>query len=321
MRDSSIAVLVVGSLIAAPLTSCSILINTDERQCETDADCIDAELGTICVDQVCENETRCQGPTCTLSDTQSNGKCSSDDDCDNSASPRCFNDTCVSREVASTWQCTADDQTIRSNTVRFGFRIVDFLSREPPKQIVVNACRKNDFACIEPAATFTDVDGTGHAQFELTSGFLGFFEIHSDAMTTLLYVTKPIIKNTTSRDVPVLTASSVQLASMVAGTTFDSSRGLALLEALDCSDTPASGVQFTLGTEAGQQFYIVDQLPSLEAQVTVYDEANNAATGGFLNIQPGFVTFNARLGVDGFQLGSFNAQIRADTITFIEMHF
>jgi hypothetical protein len=53
----------------------------------------------------------------------------------------------------------------------------------------------------------------------------------------------------------------------------------------------------------------------------VYDSINNTASGGFINVPPGFVEFTARIGTDGIELGSFNAQIRARTITFIDMHF
>jgi hypothetical protein len=232
-----------------------------------------------------------------------------------------LNETCVSNELASHWLCTADDQSIKPASVRYGFHIVDFLSREPPKNIVVKACRSNDVGCAEPVSTFNDTDGTGHAQFDLPSGFFGFFDIHSDAIPTLLYVTKPIVKNTLNRDLPVLTGATVQLTAQVTGFTVDSKKGLALLEALDCSDTPQGGVQFAVTSAMADQFYLVDQVPSRDATVTVYDEVNNTANGGFVNVPTGFNTFSARLGVDGLELGSFNAQVLEGGITFIDMHF
>lgn len=321
MHDS-ITDCVVGLLCVAAFTSCSVLIHTNERQCKQDADCVAAKLGTICVDQVCVADGECVGSACSVSNAAASaGPCASDTECNDDAAPRCLNKNCVSTEIASRWLCTTDNQTIRTNTVRYGFHIVDFLSREPPKNITARACRNSDVACAEPVATFTDTDKTGHAQFELPSAFVGFFEIESDALPTLLYVTKPIVKNTLNRDLPMLTADTLQLLSGVIGYPYDMTKGLALLEALDCSDTPTGGIQFDTVGSSADRFYIVDQVPSRDATLTAYDETNNTANGGFLNVRPGFVTFSARLGAGGPELGSFNARIRANTITFIDMHF
>lgn len=323
MHDLSIAKCVVGVFCAASLASCTLLIGTSERQCKSNADCVSAKLGTLCVDQVCIDGNNCQGqPGCTSESVlPSSGKCTDDRDCTNNNAPRCFNGSCESRELAERWICQAEDTMIRSATVRYSFRIVDFLSGIPPKNIVVKACRNNDVGCETPVSTFTDMEGTGHAQFELTAGFLGFFDIRSDSMPTLLYVTKPIYKNTLNRDLPVLSAGTVQLTAAYAGVKFDSAKGLALLEAIDCSETPAGGISFKVNDSNANQFYLVDQAPSLEATVTMYDEKTNSANGGFINVQPGFVTFSAFLGVDGLKLGSFNAQVRANTVTFIDMDF
>jgi len=321
MHDSFGAKWVLLLCCAALGTSCSLLIGTGDKQCKSDADCVSANLGSLCVDQICVEQNECgDGGACTSVGAVTVGKCSSDRQCASPA-PRCLNGNCVSNAVAEQWLCVADEGTIRTNTVRYGFHIVDFLSRKPPKNIVVNACRSNDVACVEPVAVFTDQEGTGHAQFELPSGFFGFFELKSASLTTLLYVTKPIIKNTLNRDLPVLTAETIQLTAGILGYEFDMAKGLALLEALDCTDTPQGGIQFTLSGATGDQFYLVDQVPSRDATLTEYDAINNTANGGFVNVPPGFVTFTARLGVDGLELGSFNAQIRPNTITFIDMHF
>lgn len=309
-------------LLCVAVASCSALIRTGERQCKQDLDCVAAKLGTDCVDQVCIATSECVGTACpAVSGAGQQGPCATDKDCIEEAAPRCLSQHCVNKETAERWVCTADEQTIRSATVRYGFHIVDFLSRQPPADVIVNACRINDVECAEPVATFTDTDKTGHAQFDLPSGFLGFFEVHSASLPTLLYVTKPIIKNTLNRDLPVLTPAAMQLLVNLSGYPFDMAKGLVLLEALDCSDTPAGGIQFDVVGSTADRFYIVDQIPSHDVMLTEYDETNNSADGGFINVGPGFVTFSARLGSDGLELGTFNARIRANTITFIDMHF
>jgi hypothetical protein len=264
----------------------------------------------------------CTGSDCSTANAAlGNGVCMTDDQCTAPDAPRCLNTSCVNSDIAAQWLCSADDQTTPTTTVHYAFHIVDFLSREPPANIVVKACRSNDVACSDPVSMFTDTDGTGDAQFTLPSGFFGFFQILSDSLPALLYVTKPIVKNTLNRDLPVLTADTVQATASITGVKFDATKGLALLEAIDCTETPAGGVQFTLTGGNADQFYLVDQVPSRDAMVTAYDEVNNTADGGFINVDPGFVTFNAFLGVGGLALGSFNAQIRANTITYVDMHF
>jgi hypothetical protein len=64
----------------------------------------------------------------------------------------------------------------------------------------------------------------------------------------------------------------------------------------------------------------VDHLPNKDATISVYDMVNNVADGGFINLEPGFITFSAQLGVSGLALGGFNAHVRANTVTYIDMY-
>lgn len=323
MHDGLVVKGVAGIIFAAALSACSVWLSTDERQCQTDSDCVTARLGTMCVQQVCMDTSACSDGDCDAATSESQlpikTTCEGDADC-GGKTPRCLNNTCVDSQTAERWLCPPSDQTVRTNTVRYNFHVVDFLTRAPPKGVVAKACRNNDVGCDEPVDTFTDVEQTGNAQLTLPTGFVGFFEVKSEAIDTLLYITKPIIRNTLSRDLPVLTPDTVDLTATILGYPYDVNKGLALLEALDCSGTPQGGIHFET-REGGDPFYLVDQTPSKETQVSVYDENNNSASAGFINVPPGFVQFTARIGVDGLALGSFNAQIRPRTITFIDMHF
>src|SRR5882672_9384193 len=157
MHDLWIANCVVGFLYVTSLTGCSLMIKTSDRQCQSNEDCVASKLGTLCVQQVCTDSNQCQWPSCSTANAAiGDGTCTSDSQCMSATAPRCLNKSCVSSEIAQNWVCTADDQTIRSSNVRYGFHIVDFLSREPPKSIVAKACRSNDVGCAEPVATFTD---------------------------------------------------------------------------------------------------------------------------------------------------------------------
>lgn len=320
MNDKLVGSCVVG-MFSAALMSCSLLIHTNERQCKNDDDCKASMLGDVCVDQVCIAKTECTGNECSVSNGAAReGPCMNDDECTSPDAPRCFKASCVSRDVALQWSCSSDDQTVKSPTIRYGFHVVDFLSRQPPKNLVVKACRSNDVDCVEPVGMFDDPDKTGHAQFDLPNGFFGFFEVKSDALPTVLYVTKPITRNTLNRDLPVLTMDTVGLLLGLIDYKADITKGFVLIEALDCADTPGGGVQFRMGDKTAD-FYVVDQTPSRDAKLTVYDPSNNTADGGFVNVDPALLTFSARLGVDGLELGSFNARIRPNTVTFLDMYF
>lgn len=323
MHDG-LVVKAVAAICTLALSGCSLWLNTGERQCSSDTDCVEASLGTKCIQQVCMDTSECSGDVCDASTSSSEmgldmKPCGSDLDCDKER-PRCLNETCVDSATGDQWLCPPNDQTVRPDTVRYNFRVVDYLSRKPPKNVVAKACRNSDVGCVEPVAMFADVAETGHVQFMLPSGFFGYFEVKSSSMDTLLFVTEPIVKNTLNRDVPALTRDTVDLTATLLGYTYDQDKGLAFIEALDCSETPQGGVHFE-SREGGDPFYLVDQVPSKEAKMSVYDANNNTASGGFVNVPPGFVQISARVGTDGLWLGSFNAQIRARTITFIDMHF
>lgn len=323
MYDSTILRYVLLVTWAASLTGCTALLSLGDKQCNTDADCVSAKLGDSCVANACVDSTKCQGEACYSGDSGApGGVCTTEKQCAGTSTPRCFNGTCVTTEMYERWSCSTPPDATQP-MVRYGFKLVDYLSRKPPTNITVKACRNSDVGCTEPLATWADSDGMGKVSLLLPAPFLGFFEINGADVPALLYVTQPITQDTENRDVPVITNSTVQLLSTLAGFPYDNKKGLALLEAMDCSNKPQGGVQFKASRNSGtyDQFYLINQVPSQEAQLTEYDSTDNTADGGFINLEPGFITFRALLGVDGLELGSFNAQIRANTITFIDMHF
>jgi hypothetical protein len=307
------------------LSGCSVLVGVGDKQCNTNSECVSAKLGDRCIEHVCvESSASCKGSACSAADggvgEMPDGKCSTDSECGSGSTPRCMNGGCVSEELATRWMCTMEDQPAESGTVHYSFHVVEFVTRIAPMKITATACRTNDVACTVPVATFTDMDGSGLVEFDLPKGFLGFFEVKSDATPALSYLTKPVTEDTVDRDLQVPSPATVQLLAAIEGFQWEPSKGMALVEAFDCSGTPAGGVQFTESRGSSTPFYIVDNTPNKDATVSVYDVDKNVADGGFLNVQPGFVTFTAHWGVDGPELGSFNAHVRAGTVTYVDMY-
>jgi hypothetical protein len=311
---------VSGLIFALALSGgCSVLVDVDGKQCQADADCTSKNIGDACVHNVCVSRS---SPDAGAVDGPGSSGCSLDAQCKTAAAPRCMRGECVPSAVAERFVCSAEEVNETYANVRYSFQVLEFVTRKAPEGLVVLACRGNDVLCADPSARFEDKAGTGLVELDLPYGFLGYFDVKSKVtMPALSYLTKPLTADTHDRDLQVASTSTVQALASVAGVEFDETKGIAMLEAFDCGKTPAGGVHFTESKGAATAFYLVNHVPNSEVTLSVYDEVNNVADGGFINVQPGFVTFSARYGVDGPLLGEFNAAVRASTVTYIDMYF
>ena len=233
----------------------------------------------------------------------------------------CVDTMCQESKLDARWLCPVSAMSARADTVRYSVRVVDFVSGMPRQDLKAKACRSRDLRCEDPVATFVDTKQTGQVQLELPNGFLGFLELTSDAVDTLLYVTKPIVEDTNDRDITVPTLETIDLLASLLEYTWDMEKGLVVLEVLDCSEQPQSGIHFECHA-GGDGFYMVNGIPFKSEQMTMFDPMNNTAEGGFINVPPGLAQFSAQLGIeaDAMQLGTLKVQIRPRTLTIIEVH-
>lgn len=306
--------------IALQLGACSALIDVSGHQCETDAQCRDRQLGDVCSENVCITAPA-QTTGGVQEPTRRNDRCVREADC-SAAAPRCMRGTCVTQEVADLFLCRAqEDPPVDAAPVKYSFRVIEYVMRAPPANISAKACRGNDVKCTNPIMPVSISQDTGVVEFELPRGFLGFFEVLSDAMPALSYLTKPIAVDTVDRDLQLSSPQTFMTFAMLDGAEIDESKGVALLEAFDCQGKPVGGVHFESSVGNVRPFYIVNHVPNSAASVSSLDPVNNVADGGFMNVEPGFVTFTARYGVGGPVLGSFNVAVRANTFTFVDMYF
>jgi len=305
-------------------SGCSQLIDVEGLQCKADVECTSRMLGDKCVHNVCvtsSSPAACSGAGCADASTEMPG-CTEDAQCTSAAAPRCMHGECVASTVAERFLCSPDEASEDNpESVHYSFQVVEFISRKPPQNLVVTACRSNDVTCDDPSARFEDTENKGLVEFDLPYGFMGYFEVKSDALPAISYLTKPLKADTVDRDLQIASETTVQALASVAGIPYEPSKGIAMVEAFNCDKTPAGGVHFLESKGSATPFYLVNHLPNSEVNLSVYDANNNVADGGFLNLQPGFVTFTARYGVDGPMLGEFNATVRASTVTYIDMYF
>jgi hypothetical protein len=306
--------------MALQLSACSALIDVSGHQCETDTQCRDRQLGDMCSENVCVTlPAQTAGG---ISDpARRSDQCVRETDC-SAAAPRCMRGTCVTQDVADMFLCRPqEDAPIDAPPVKYKFKVIEYVMRVPPANIAAKACRDNDVRCVDPILPVRVDQDTGTVEFELPRGFLGFFEVLSDAVPALSYLTKPIMVDKEDRDLQLSAPETFRSFAMFDNAEIDDSKGVALLEAFNCQGMPVGGIHFESSVSDVRPFYIVNHVPSSTATVSSLDPVNMVANGGFMNVEPGFVRFTARYGVGGPVIGYFNAAVRASTFTFVDMYF
>jgi hypothetical protein len=228
MRDSwfRLTLLLSGSFVVG----CSALIDVGGKQCNSDNECVKAELGTSCVAHICVDKSSQHADAGMDMRLPADGMCTKDAQCTNKNEPRCMNGSCVPEELAERFLCAADPETTASGTVKYSVHVLEYVTRMPPKDLMVKACRGNDVGCSDPVAMFSDDQGTGDVSLDLPVGFMGFFDVQtSDTLGALSYVTKPVVEDTNDRDLQVVSPDTLQVLSTVAGVGFEASKGLYFL--------------------------------------------------------------------------------------------
>jgi hypothetical protein len=312
-------------LLVPMLASCSWLIDVDGDQCDSNSDCDRPGLSGSCQRGVCveleSSRGNCDGGDCSAPpDDEPDGvSCLGSMRCENGEI--CFKDQCVQERDVERFVCDDAPEPEETDLVHFEMHTLEFVSQMPLADMVVSACRANDVGCDSPVATFEDTEDTGTIALDLPFDFGGFLEVRSsNALTALWYFTEPLRAPRAAKDLLVPSSDTVQLLASVTGYARDMSKGLVILEAFDCEDVSVGGVHFEESKMGALPFFIVDELPNSEATVTVRDEMNDIAIGGFFNATPGFTLFTARLGLEGPKLGEFNANVRANTVTYLDIH-
>jgi hypothetical protein len=298
------------ALATAMVTSgCSLLLQLDGEQCRTDSDCVQSGLGAACSQGVCGSSpgkvtsASCGSvPTCAKTET-------------------CFKEQCAPSTLVQPFACERPHGD-PSAAVSLTLHITDYLSNKPVDGLVVRACPVADVLCQAPVATVEGNDGSADVVLHLPYGFAGFLDLTAkDTIETLFYFGKPLV-GTVDKAMTLAGSSAIDgLAALAlqANVTIDRSAGITFAQAFDCEGKAAGGIRFE-ASEAANSFFVVNGLPSLDAQLTVRDEAANAAGGGFFNLQPGFAVFTARVGTNGPKLGEYNAQVRAAGVTSLEFY-
>ena len=254
----------------------------------------------------------CDGGPCA---SEFAGSCLNESDCD--TAQECFKGQCVDPDAVAGYICAPPLPAAR-DPLPLNLQLREFNLEEPPQLATLTACRSGDSTCSNPVAMRSDSSRKGTFKIDLPYGFVGFVEIQSESsLTTLYYVMQPY-KIERSQPLLLVSARQRDVLALTGGYPADASRGMVIIEAYDCSGEAAPGIAFTSSNPESAHFTLTGAVPNFDAEVTVRDEANGSALGGFLNAATGVTTFSARVGVDGPLLGQFTVNVRADTVTYLQ---
>jgi hypothetical protein len=295
-------------------SACSLLISVDKDQCTRDADCARLGLAGTCRQGLCESVGSSAAPV-----TASLQWCGDDQVCDEQPGETCFKAQCTPAAAVAPFVC-APAMKSPDMTVTFVVHVQEFVSQEPPRNLTVRACRGNDVSCGNPVAQFNDIAETGDVMLLLPFGFEGFLELRSEALPGIYNFAQPLVTNARAKTIQLIAGSTLELLNSFGTHIVDPAAGLVVLEAFDCMGRAVGGIHFEADKPGGLLFVMIDSLPNVQSPLTVRDSSHDRALGGFLNAAAGTTLFSARIGLDGPVMSSFNANVRAGTVTYVDLH-
>lgn len=268
------------------LSGCTFVLSPDEAQCEVDADCADRGFaGATCVDGICSAGTGGGGDPVW---------------------------GCLGNVVEPTPDTT--------QTVALSVRLAFASGGEPLDGGTVDFCDKLDVECTSTSPDFPKnlvPDANGVVTANVKQGFDGFARItHPDIVPSRIYVGRPIVNVPKVKEIQLLRPSEYSALANIAMGTVDPMRGTAIILVVDCKGDSGAGVHFETPSADGQtlSFYLINQAPVASANATDRD-----GFGGFFNLPPGSTLARASLAADNTYVGESSFEIRAGTISYVQI--
>ena len=201
-------------------------------------------------------------------------------------------------------------------TITLSLTVSDLTTPAPLKGHPVKACARDDGDCGAPLATET-TDAAGKVSVTVpsgTDGFDGYAMITGDNVVPELLFPSPPVTMDAEFFTGVATPNSLNLLSIIYGTTIDPSRGAVAAVMSDC-DGKSVGLTLDVGSADGCTVigYAENQLPSADAKAT-----DASGVGFALNIPPGRPTLVSRDG-NGAVLGRTEILVKPSTLTAVSL--
>ena len=179
--------------------------------------------------------------------------------------------------------------------------------------VTLKACWFTDIPCTAPLdTTVTTADG---GVLQLPDGFTGIVRATAPGYPPHLQIRADPIVGSSAAVWEINMVPKQPLVALLDSVNMPWSENLGFIYAyvVDCSGEFSPGVQFELAPKgSASSFYIVGQLPSLDASAT-----GKIALGGFARVQPGLPTLTAKLVADGRMVGKMVVPVQAGTVTLV----
>jgi hypothetical protein len=280
------------------------LLDVDSSQCERDSDCV----GLLGRDYVCG----------------SSGICKRDE-----SKPGASGGADAGAGIAKRWACldkVSKPPAEGPDTVEVGFDVLDFTTLKPPEGLVVQVCSATDVSCTDPVLQDVLPDADGNLTFDLPFAFKGYFELNAPGFTPALsYNNVPAYTDGTYAGPLLVSPQAIQDLAGLGGESVDPNLGTVVLEVVDCDGHAGDGVKLAKKeAEDERPFYFEGGLPDRELDMTAVTSAlgrngTERAVGGFSNVKPGFVTFEATLVEPKRTVATFAVQVRAGYMTYVRL--
>jgi hypothetical protein len=269
-------------LAASPLGlgSCSLVVDSDTPQCDTDLDC--ASRGEQFASAVCERKL-CVAP--------------------------------ASAVDGEGLQCKAPANNGLA-TVKYSFAIQLPVSGQagPAESFRVQACQQLDVDCQHPVAGPFEVPAGSMNDFSLPQGFSGFFQIGSDGTLPALYfLPRPIVADTIGWNPTVISQDVLAQLAAAAGVSLDATSGVVIASVRDCAGAPVEGAMVSASHDQPIRFYIVNNLPVLSAIET---SAQGAV--GFVNVPATTIAVNG-VSRSGRAFAPVSVRVKPGSLSLVEI--
>jgi hypothetical protein len=284
---SSLTALVLG-LAGGILSGCSVLVDVDGKQCESDSDCApfqDRAAAVVCRQNLCVDAGE-------PGDGGAGGA---------GIDPL----SCEPPEAATT------------PTVKYSFAPIFAQEPDEPKPFSIKACAQLDLECEHPLFGPLDVNAGEPQDFEVPPGFNGYFQIENpDTLGGLLFMGRPVVADTVGWNVTMPTPAVVMQLAFATGKMVDPELGIILSVARDCNAVALEGVTYTnsvMSTPDLLSYYFVNSLPD-----TGLTKTGPQGAAGYANVPIGTAVLTGT-SESGKALGPVSLRMKPHWISFGEL--
>lgn len=291
IRAATLAAFV--GVVAAALTGCSLVYDTEQVQCETAMDCSARGLPGACMAHVCVE----------AQDMGSSSSSSSSGGAD-----------------VTPWGCLETVQWPAPEpgvmvTTRVRLRMAS--AGEPlPADLVVHFCSVLDVDCKVPIAGPLAVEADGSVAVQVESGTNGYFQLGGPSIIpSLLYLARPAQEAPQPVEqlaITLITPSLYDSLLTTGGFKDNPARGTLLTVSINCLGKASAGARIlSPQTDAeATPFYFVGLIPNVAAMQT-----DSSGYGGVLFLPLGPGTVESFVAADNRKIGVSSFHIRAGTLT------